>query len=399
MAATGNNIVIVAARRTPIGSFQGMLASLSATELGACTIRAVLQDAAVDPGSIDEVLMGNVLQAGLGQAPARQAARAAGIPDAVGCTTINKVCGSGMKAIMLGHDMIRAGTADVVLAGGMESMSNAPYLLPGARGGYRYGHQQTLDHMVYDGLQNVDDGEVMGAFAERCADQYRFTREQQDAYATESVRRARTAMQEGAFSNEICAVTGPPGQGGELLLVEDEQPLRCKVEKIPELQPAFRTPGGTVTAASSAAISDGAAAVVLTRADMAMSFGLQPLARIVAHASHARAPADFTTAPGPAIRQLHEVSGWTDAAVDLYEINEAFAVVVMAAMRDLDLDYDRVNVNGGACALGHPIGASGARLVVTLIHALRRRNLKRGIAALCIGGGEATAMALELVST
>lgn len=399
MAATGNNIVIVAARRTPIGSFQGMLASLSATELGACTIRAVLQDAAVDPGSIDEVLMGNVLQAGLGQAPARQAARAAGIPDAVGCTTINKVCGSGMKAIMLGHDMIRAGTADVVLAGGMESMSNAPYLLPGARGGYRYGHQQTLDHMVYDGLQNVDDGEVMGAFAERCADQYRFTREQQDAYATESVRRARTAMQEGAFSNEICAVTGPPGQGGELLLVEDEQPLRCKVEKIPELQPAFRTPGGTVTAASSAAISDGAAAVVLTRADMAMSFGLQPLARIVAHASHARAPADFTTAPGPAIRRLHEVSGWTDAAVDLYEINEAFAVVVMAAMRDLDLDYDRVNVNGGACALGHPIGASGARLVVTLIHALRRRNLKRGIAALCIGGGEATAMALELVST
>lgn len=401
MAATGNNndIVIVAARRTPIGSFQGMLASLSATELGACTIRAVLQDAAVDPGSIDEVLMGSVLQAGLGQAPARQAARAAGIPDAVGCTTINKVCGSGMKAIMLGHDMIRAGTADVVLAGGMESMSNAPYLLPGARGGYRYGHQQTLDHMVYDGLQNVDDGEVMGALAERCADQYRFTREQQDAYATESLHRARTAMQESAFSNEICAVTGPPGQGGEAPLIEDEQPLRCKVEKIPELQPAFRSPGGTVTAANSAAISDGAAAVMLTRADMAMSSGLQPLARIVAHASHARAPADFTTAPGPAIRRLHEVTGWTDAVVDLYEINEAFAVVVMAAIRDLDLDHDRVNVNGGACALGHPIGASGARLVVTLIHALRRRNLKRGIAALCIGGGEATAMALELVST
>ena len=243
------------------------------------------------------------------------------------------------------------------------------------------------------------DGEVMGVFAERCANQYRFTREQQDAYATESVRRARTAMQEGAFSNEICAVTGPPGQGGDLPLVEDEQPLRCKVEKIPELQPAFRASGGTVTAASSAAISDGAAAVMLTRADMAMSYGLQPLARIVAHASHARAPADFTTAPGPAIRRLHEVSGWTDAAVDLYEINEAFAVVVMAAMRDLDLDHDRVNVNGGACALGHPIGASGARLVVTLIHALRRRNLKRGIAALCIGGGEATAMALERVST
>jgi acetyl-CoA C-acetyltransferase len=399
MATTGNNIVIVAARRTPIGCFQGKLASLSATELGACAMRAVLQDAAVDPGSIDEVLMGCVLQAGLGQAPVRQAARAAGIPDAVACTTINKVCGSGMKAIMLGHDMIRAGSADVVLAGGMESMSNAPYLLPGARGGYRYGHQQTLDHLVYDGLQNVDDGELMGAFAERCADQYRFTREQQDAYATESLRRARTAMQEGAFSNEICAVTGPPGQGGDLPLVEDEQPLRCKAENIPELQPAFRAPGGTVTAASSAAISDGAAAVMLARADMAMSSGLQPLARIVAHASHARAPADFTTAPGPAIRRLHEVSGWTDESVDLYEINEAFAVVVMAAMRDLGIDHDRVNVNGGACALGHPIGASGARLVVTLIHALRRRNLKRGIAALCIGGGEATAMALERVST
>ncbi len=392
-----DDIVIVAARRTPIGSFQGQFSSLSATALAASAIAAVIEEAALDPVSIDEVLLGCALQAGLGQAPARQAARTGGIPDSVTCTTVNKVCGSGMKAIVMGHDMLRAGTVDVVLAGGMESMSNAPYLLPGARAGYRSGHRQTLDHMIYDGLQNADDGELMVFFREQCVDRYGFTREQQDEYAAASVRRARAAMQEGAFSEEICAVTVPDGDGNRSI-TEDEEPLRCKPERIGELRPVFRPEGGTVTAASSAAISDGAAVVVLTTAGRAAAMNMRPRARISAHASCARAPGEFTTAPIPAIQRLYENAGWADADVDLYEINEAFAAVVLAAMRDLKLDHGRVNVNGGACALGHPIGASGARLVVTLMHALRRRGLQRGIAALCIGGGEASALALELVA-
>ena len=390
-----NDIVIIAAKRTPIGSFQGALASLSATQLGSCAIRAVLDEISIEPAAIDEVFMGCVLQAGLGQAPARQAARGAGIPDSVGCTTINKVCGSGMKAIMLGHDMLCAGSADLILAGGMESMSNAPYLLPGARAGYRMGHRELLDHMNHDGLQNVDDGEVMGYFAERCVDRYQFTREAQDAYATASVQRALEAVQSGAFRDEICTVT-TSGKSGLRQVSEDEEPQRCKPEKIADLKPVFRAEGGTVTAASSAAISDGAAALILTRAEIADELDIKPLVRIIAQSSHANRPEDFTTAPIPAIQKLYEKTGWSDTDVDLYEINEAFAAVVMAAMRDLELDRAKVNVNGGACALGHPIGATGARLVVTLRHALHQRRLKRGMAALCIGGGEATALALEI---
>ncbi|MCU7842891.1 MAG: acetyl-CoA C-acyltransferase [Candidatus Thiodiazotropha sp. (ex Monitilora ramsayi)] len=390
-----NDIVIIAAKRTPIGSFQGQLASLSATQLGSCAIRALLDGIPIEPVAINEVFMGCVLQAGLGQAPARQAARGAGVPDSVGCTTVNKACGSGMKAIMLGHDLLHAGSADLILAGGMESMSNAPYLLPGARAGYRTGHRKMLDHMIHDGLQNVEDGEVMGYFAERCADRYQFTREAQDAYATASVQRAREAVQSGSFRDEICSVTVKE-KSGQRQVSEDEEPLHCRPEKIAVLKPAFRAEGGTVTAASSAAISDGAAALLLTRADIADELNIKPLARIIAHSSHANRPEDFTTAPIPTIQKLYEKIGWSDADVDLYEINEAFAAVVMAAMRDLELDHAKVNVNGGACALGHPIGATGARLVVTLLHALQQRQHRRGIAALCIGGGEATALALEL---
>ena len=397
MRAAGHldEVVILAARRTPMGAFAGAFAALSAPELGACAVRAVLQDAAIEPGMIDEVLMGCVLQAGLGQAPARQVARTAGIPDGVGAVTINKVCGSGMKAIMLGHDMIRAGSADTVLAGGMESMTNAPYLLPGARAGYHSGDRQVIDHMLHDGLRNVDDGELMGVFAEQCAERYGFTRTEQDAFGAESMRRVRAAMDSGAFHDELCAVPVVTGEGNRTVR-EDEPPLRCRPEAVARLKPVFRPRGGTVTAAGSAGIADGAAAVILTRAAVAARQGLKPLARIVGHAGHACAPGDFTTAPAPAIRRLYERTGWNDARVDLYEINEAFAVVVLAAMRDLGLHPARVNVNGGACALGHPIGASGARLVVTLVHALRRRALRRGIAALCIGGGEATALALEV---
>jgi len=389
-----NDIVITAARRTPMGAFQGQLAGLSAPQLGACAIRATLEDAGLDPATLDAVLMGCVLQAGLGQAPARQAARLAGLPDAVACTTINKVCGSGMEAVILACDRLRAGSVERVLAGGMESMSNAPYLLPGVRGGYRYGHRQILDHMIYDGLQNVDDGELMGFFAERCADHYGFTREQQDAYATVSVQRAQQAVQDGAFSNEICGVDGA-GPSGEGTLTRDETPSRCRPEKIPTLKPVFRPQGGTVTAASSAALADGAAALLLTRAELARENGWPLLARIAGHAHYACAPADFTTAPGFAIQQLLEATGWRAEDIDLYEINEAFAVVAMAAMQDLQIDHARVNVHGGACALGHPIGASGARLLVTLAHSLRDRQLQRGIAVLCIGGGEAVAVALE----
>ena len=391
-----NTVMIVAARRTPLGSFQGQFASLSTTDLGAVPVRAVVEDAAIDKGIIDEVILGCVLQAGIGQAPARQAVRKAGLPDSIPCTTVNKVCGSGMKAVTLGCDVIRAGTADVILAGGMESMSNAPYLLHGARAGYRSGHQQVLDHMIHDGLQNVDDGEVMGFFAEQCADRYRFKRKEQDTYAARSVRRAREAMYDGAFAEEICPVSVVEAKGKKSL-VDDEQPLRCKPEKIAELKPVFRPEGGTVTAASSAAISDGAAAVLLVSESQTAGLGLLPLARVVAHTTYAGAPADFTTAPGLAIQRLYKKTGWRDSDVDLYEINEAFAVVVLAAMADLGLDPARVNVNGGACALGHPIGATGARLIVSLVHALRRRSLRRGIAALCIGGGEATAVAVDVL--
>jgi acetyl-CoA C-acetyltransferase len=386
------SIVIAAARRSPIGSFQGSLSAVAATELAATATRAALGDAALAPDEISEAILGCVLPAGLGQAPARQAALAAGIPDSVGCTTINKVCGSGMKAVMFGHDLIRAGSARIVLAGGMESMSNAPYLLPKARAGYRMGHQQVLDHMFYDGLQNPYDGNMMGHFAELTAQKYGFTREAQDEFSISSVRRALAAI-DGAFEAEITPVTVRTRRG-EQLVSHDEEPGRCEIDKVPTMRPAF-SKDGTVTAASSSSISDGAAALVLMTASEAHRRGLEPLARIVGHGGFAHAPEWFTTAPVSAIRQLLDRVGWQADQVDLYEINEAFAVVAMAAIHDLGLDRHRVNVNGGACALGHPIGATGARLIVTLAHALRARGLKRGVASLCIGGGEATAVAIE----
>jgi acetyl-CoA C-acetyltransferase len=386
------SIVIAAARRSPIGSFQGSLSAVAATELAATATRAALGDAALAPDEISEAIFGCVLPAGLGQAPARQAALAAGIPDSVGCTTINKVCGSGMKAVMFGHDLIRAGSARIVLAGGMESMSNAPYLLPKARAGYRMGHQQVLDHMFYDGLQNPYDGNMMGHFAELTAQKYGFTREAQDEFSISSVRRALAAI-DGAFEAEITPVTVRTRRG-EQLVSHDEEPGRCEIDKVPTMRPAF-SKDGTVTAASSSSISDGAAALVLMTASEAHRRGLEPLARIVGHGGFAHAPEWFTTAPVSAIRQLLDRVGWQADQVDLYEINEAFAVVAMAAIHDLGLDRHRVNVNGGACALGHPIGATGARLIVTLAHALRARGLKRGVASLCIGGGEATAVAIE----
>jgi len=385
-------IVIAAARRTPIGSFQGALSAVPTPELGAAAARAALADAGLEPGDVSEVILGCVLPAGLGQAPARQAALAAGIPDSVGCTTLNKVCGSGMKAAMFAHDLLRAGSARVVLAGGMESMSNAPYLLPKARAGYRLGHQQVLDHMFYDGLQNPYDGHMMGHFAEATASKYGFTREAQDAFSIESVRRALAAV-EGAFAAEIAPVT-VKSRRSEQVVSADEEPGRCDIDKIPTMRPAFAK-DGTVTAASSSSISDGAAALVLTTAEEAEQRGMTPLARIVGHAGYAQAPEWFTTAPVSAVRHLLERVGWQAEDVDLYEINEAFAVVAMAAIHDLGLDPAKVNVNGGACALGHPIGATGARILVTLVHALRARGLKRGVASLCIGGGEATAVAVE----
>lgn len=389
-----DSVVIVAARRTPIGSFQGALAPVAATELGATAIRAALEDAGIPGDAVDEVLMGCVLPAGLGQAPARQAALAAGLPEAVGCTTINKVCGSGMKALMLAHDLIKAGSAKIVVAGGMESMSNAPYLLPKARAGLRMGHAELIDHMFFDGLQNPYDGQMMGQFGDQCADKYGFTREAQDAFSIASVERARAAIESGAFADEIAPVTVKTRKG-EAEVATDEEPARCDIERIPQLRPAFRKEGGTVTAASSSSISDGAAALVVMSGAEAERRGLTPLAIIRGHATHAQAPAWFTTAPVGATAALHEQLGWTPEGVDLYEINEAFAVVTMAAMHDLGLDHAKVNVNGGACALGHPIGATGARLVVTLLHALRKRGGRRGIASLCIGGGEATAVGIE----
>ena len=390
-----SDIVIAGAKRTAIGSFLGQFTGVPTPALGATAIAAALAQAGVPADDVSEVIMGCVLPANLGQAPARQAAVAAGLPFSAGATTINKVCGSGMKAIMLGHDLIKAGSASIVVAGGMESMTNAPHLIPNSRTGNRYGNFQAVDHMAFDGLTNAYDGQAMGVFAEATAAKYGFTREDQDAYAIESVKRAQAAQAAGAFADEIVPVK-VSGRKGEVEHAMDEQPGKSSIDKIPTLRPAFRK-DGTVTAASSSSISDGAAATVLLSADEAGRRGLQPLARIVAHATHSQEPEWFTTAPIGAIRSVLGKAGWSLSDVDLFEINEAFAVVAMAPIRELGIAHARVNVNGGACALGHPIGASGARLVVTLINALRKRGGKRGIASLCIGGGEATALAIELI--
>jgi acetyl-CoA C-acetyltransferase len=388
-------IVIVAAARTPMGAFQGELKGFAAPELGAAAIRAALERAKLKPDEVQEVLMGCVLPAGQGQAPARQAALGAGLALSTGCTTVNKMCGSGMKAAMLAHDSLLAGSVDIVVAGGMESMTNAPYLLPKARAGLRMGHGQVLDHMFYDGLEDAyEKGRLMGTFAEECAGSYKFSREAQDEFAITSLKRAQKANREGWFAWEITPLAIKSGK--EQKFVEmDEQPFKANFDKIPALKPAFRK-DGTVTAANSSSISDGAAALVLMRRSTAEQRGLAPLAVIAGHATHAQEPALFTTAPVAAIRKLFERTGWRADQVDLYEINEAFAVVTMAAMKDHQLPHEKVNVHGGACALGHPIGASGARILVTLIGAMRKYGGKRGVASLCIGGGEATAMAIEL---
>jgi acetyl-CoA C-acetyltransferase len=388
-----SDVVIVSAKRTPIGAFLGALSPLSAVQLGSAAIRAALEAATVGANEVEEVLMGCVLPANLGQAPARQAALGAGVPVAAPASTINKMCGSGLKAVMLAADQIRAGGANIVLAGGLESMSNAPYLLPKARTGYRMGHGEIIDHMMKDGLQSPFDGKAMGCFADATASRYEFSRSQQDAFATESVRRATQALQAGEFDVEVTPVT-VKGRRGDTVIARDETPGTCDVSKIASMKPAF-SKEGTVTAASSSSISDGAAALVVMSAQKAAERGLQPLARILAYASHAQEPEWFTTAPVGAIRKVLTQLGWKPHDADLYEINEAFAVVTMAAMRDIDIDHARVNVNGGACALGHPIGATGARILTTLIHTLRRRGGRRGIASLCIGGGEAVAMAVE----
>ena len=388
-------IVIVGAARTPIGGLQGDFATLSASDLGSVAIKAALERAGVAPATVDAVIMGCVLPAGQGQAPARQAALKAGLPTATGATTVNKMCGSAMEAAMLAHDVLVAGSADIIVAGGMESMSNAPYLLPKARGGMRMGHGTVYDHMFLDGLEDAyDKGRLMGSFAENCADEYGFTREQQDAFALRSLARARTATADGSFRWEIAPVT-VAGRKGEVVIDSDEQPAKASPEKIASLKPAFRQ-DGTVTAANSSSISDGAAALVLMRRSTAERKGIRPLALILGHATHAKEPGQFTTAPIGAMQKLLAKVGWKPDDVDLYEINEAFAVVPMAAMQALGLAPEKVNVHGGACALGHPIGASGARVVVTLIGALRRAGKKRGMASLCIGGGEATALAIEL---
>ena len=393
-------IVIVSAARTPVGGMMGELSGLAATELGAPALRAAVERAGLKPAQVQEVIMGCVLPAGLGQAPARQALLKAGLPPATGATTINKVCGSGMKAAMLAHDLILAGSQEVVVAGGMESMSNAPYLMLKGRGGYRYGHSTLFDHMAYDGLEDAYDklpnggGKSMGTFAEDCADKYEFSREAQDQYAIESSRRARAANEDGSFKWEMAAVT-VAGRKGETVIERDEAPFKANPEKIPTLKPAFRK-DGTVTAASSSSISDGAAALVLMRRSMADKLGIKPIATIAGHATHSQEPQWFTTAPVGAIEKLYRKTGWSTGNVDLFEINEAFAVVAMAAMKEHDIPHDRINVHGGAVALGHPIGASGARLIVTLLGALRKTGGRRGIASLCIGGGEATAIAVEM---
>ena len=391
-----SDVVIVSAKRTPIGAFLGALSPLSAVQLGSAAIKAALEAGGVAATDIQEVIMGCVLPANLGQAPARQAALGAGIPIGVPATTLNKMCGSGLKAVMMAADQIRAGGASIVLAGGLESMSNAPYLLPKARTGYRMGDGQVIDHMMKDGLQSPFDGKAMGCFADATASRYNFSRAQQDAFATESVRRAMQALQAGEFDVEVTPVT-VKGRKGETVVARDETPGTCDVSKIATMKPAFNK-DGTVTAASSSSISDGAAALVVMSAAAAAERGLKPLARILAYASNAHEPEWFTTAPVGAIRKVLTQLNWKPHDADLYEVNEAFAVVTMAAMRDIDIDPARVNVNGGACALGHPIGATGARILTTLIHALRRRGGRRGIAALCIGGGEAVAMAVETLS-
>jgi acetyl-CoA C-acetyltransferase len=391
-----SDVVIVSAKRTPIGAFLGALSPLSAVQLGSAAIKAALEAATVSATDVQEIIMGCVLPANLGQAPARQAALGAGVPITAPATTINKMCGSGLKAVMMATDQIRAGGASIVLAGGLESMSNAPYLLPKARTGYRMGHGEIIDHMMKDGLQSPFDGKAMGCFADATASRYNFSREQQDAFATESVRRATQALQAGEFDVEVTPVT-VRGRKGETVIARDETPGTCDVSRIASMKPAFNK-DGTVTAASSSSISDGAAALVVMSGQIAAERGLKPLARILAYASHAQEPEWFTTAPVGAIRKVLTQLNWKPHDADLYEINEAFAVVSMAAMRDIDIDHARVNVNGGACALGHPIGATGARILTTLIHALRRRGGRRGIAALCIGGGEAVALAVEMLS-
>ena len=396
-----NSVVIVAAKRTPMGGFMGSLSSLTATQLGAEVLKATLSSATTATtslaqvnNSVDEVIMGCVLPAGLGQSPARQAAIAAGLPLASGVITINKVCGSGMKAVMLAHDLICAGSVQSVLAGGMESMSNAPYLLPKARAGYRMGHGQVLDHMMLDGLENAYDGKAMGCFAQATADAEGIDRKQMDDFALSSLSKANHATSSGGFIAEICPITVSSRQG-DIEVSEDDGPKSAKPEKIPSLRPAF-TKDGTVTAANSSSISDGAAALLVMSAQRATELGLTPLARIVAHSSHAIEPENFTVAPVGAVEKLLTKTGWSKEEVDLFEINEAFAMVTMLAINKLQLDPAKVNVNGGACALGHPIGASGARILVTLLHALKQQNLSKGIAAICIGGGEATAIAVEM---
>ncbi|GAA0404902.1 acetyl-CoA C-acetyltransferase [Cocleimonas flava] len=389
-------VVIVGIARTPMGGFQGSLSDVPATELGATAIKAAVERAGISAEDVQEVVMGCVLPAGLGQAPARQASLGAGLPLAAGCTTVNKMCGSGMKASMLAHDLIAAGTNDIMVAGGMESMSNAPYLLPKARSGMRMGHAQAIDHMFLDGLEDAyDKGRLMGTFAEDCADKYEFTRESQDDFAITSLKRAQEATTSGAFKAEIAPVT-IKSRKGETVVDSDEQPFNANFEKIPTLRPAFRK-DGTVTAANSSSISDGAAALTMMKQSEAEKRGLKPLAIIRGHSTFAQEPAWFSTAPVDAMKILLEKVGWSSTDVDLYEVNEAFAVVTMAAMHDLDLSPEKVNIHGGACALGHPIGASGARILVTLISALQREGLKKGMASLCIGGGEATAMAVELI--
>lgn len=391
-----DSIVIVSAVRTPMGGMMGSLSGLAAHELGAIAIKAAVERAGIAGDTVQEVIMGNVLQAGQGQAPARQAALGAGLPKGVPCSTLHKVCGSGLKAVMLAHDIIKAGSADVVVAGGQESMSNAPYLLLKGRQGYRYGHSTVYDHMALDGLEDAyQRGTAMGVFAEDCASKYSFTREQQDAFSLESLRRARQATEDGGFKWEIAPVT-IKGRKGDVVIDSDEGPAKAMPDKIPTLKPAFKK-DGTVTAANASSISDGASALVVMSASKAQALGATPLARIVAHTQHAQEPQWFTTAPVGAIQKLLDKTGWKAGDVDLYEINEAFAVVTMAAMADLNLPHDRVNVHGGATALGHPIGASGARLLTTLIGALRKTGGKRGIASLCIGGGEAVALAVEML--
>jgi len=388
-------VVLVGVARTPMGAFQGDFAALSASDLGAAAIKAAIARAGIEPDDVQEVIMGNVLPAGQGQAPARQASLKAGVPLSAGCTTVNKMCGSAMKAAMLAHDLIVAGSNDIVVAGGMESMTNAPYLMPKARSGYRMGHQTVYDHMFLDGLEDAyEKGRLMGTFAEDCAATYAFTREAQDAFALASLARALAANTDGTFAWEVAPVT-VPGKKGDVVVDKDEQPAKAMPDKIPLLKPAFRK-DGTVTAANSSSISDGAAALVLMRRSTAEKRRLTPLAVIIGHATHAQEPGLFTTAPVGAIAKLYRKTGWTTKDVDLFEINEAFAVVTMAAMKEHGIAHEHVNVHGGACALGHPIGASGARIVVTLIGALRKRGGKRGVASLCIGGGEATAMAIEL---